>query len=79
MGPAYFVLAVLGCGDAGGLCVDVRDTGRVYRSQLECVADTEAALQDAIGVSYPEVAVECRAISAQTAAARLAQGTLTTG
>lgn len=79
MGSAYFVLAVMGCGDAGGMCVDVRDTGRVYRNQLECVADTEAALNDALSISYPEIAVECRSISAQTAAARIARGSLTLG
>lgn len=79
MGPAYFVMAVLGCGDAGAMCVDVRDTGRVYRSQIECAAATEAALNDAMDVSYPEVAVQCRAISAQNVAARMAAGTLTLG
>lgn len=71
MGPGYFILAVMGCGDASAICQEVRDTGQVYRSELECLADSETALTNASERSYPEIMVECRSISPQMAQRRM--------
>jgi len=38
MGPAYFVLAVLGCGDAETMCREVRVVDARYQSAAECMA-----------------------------------------
>lgn len=72
MGPGYFILAIMGCGDGTAMCQEVRDTGRVYRSEVECLADSEATLMSASELSYPEIMVECRAISPQVAQRRMA-------
>lgn len=71
MGPSYFILAVMGCGDGSALCQEVTDTGTVYRSEVACLADSEAALMNASDLSYPEILVECRSITPQMAQARM--------
>ena len=71
MGPGYFILAIMGCGDGTAMCQEIRDTGRVYRSEIECMADSETTLMDASGLSFPEIMVECRRISPQMAQRRM--------
>lgn len=71
MGPAYFVLAIMGCGDGSAACQLVREEERVYRSEVECIADTETALSNATDLSFPEIMADCRSISPEMAAARM--------
>jgi len=73
MDPAYFVLAIMGCGDGSAACQLVREEQRVYRSEIECVADTDAALSGAMDLSFPEIMVDCRRISPEMARRRIAE------
>lgn len=74
MGPAYFILAIMGCGDGSAGCQLVREEERVYRSEVACVADTEAALNNALELSFPEIMADCRRISPEMAEARIERG-----
>ena len=33
MGPGYFILAIMGCGDGAALCEDIREAEPIYRTQ----------------------------------------------
>lgn len=70
MGPGYFILAIMGCGDGAALCDDIREAEPVYRSEVACMADSEAALNAATDAPYPMLMAECRRISPQMAEAR---------
>lgn len=70
MGPGYFILAIMGCGDSAVMCEDIRQTESVYRSEVACLADSDAALQASDDAPYPMLMAECRQISPQLAQAR---------
>lgn len=69
MGPAYFILAIMGCGDGAVMCEDIRLTEAVYRSEAGCFAQSEAALIAASDSPYPTIVAECRRVSRQVAEA----------
>ncbi|MCA1748745.1 MAG: hypothetical protein LC634_04180 [Sphingomonadales bacterium] len=73
MGPGYFILAIMGCGDGAVMCEDIRETQPVYRSEAACLADSDAALDSATDAPYPLLVAECRRISPQMAEARSAR------
>ncbi|WP_156680398.1 hypothetical protein [Sphingomonas profundi] len=60
MGPLFYVMAILGCGDAGGACQPVRVMDTHYASADACTAAVGQALMDATDLSFPEVTAECR-------------------
>lgn len=70
MGPGYFILAIMGCGDGAVMCEDIREAAPVYRSETACLADSEAAMRAATDAPYPMLMAECRRISPQMAEAR---------
>jgi hypothetical protein len=59
MGPAIFIIAIMGCGEAEAPCQQVRTLDARYESQAACTAATEAALTQNTDVDYPVVAAEC--------------------
>ena len=59
MGPAVFIIAIMGCGEADAPCQQVRTLEARYESQAACTAATEAALLKNTDVDYPVVAAEC--------------------
>jgi hypothetical protein len=61
MGPAGYILAILGCGEAEAQCQQVQLASARYESRAECLAAQEAALAryDDAG-DYPVVVAECR-------------------
>ena len=61
MGPAYFVIAILGCGEGEVACKEVRVADTRYQSEAACTAATDAALMRSIDVPYPVVVAQCRA------------------
>src|SRR4051812_2830144 len=67
MGPAFFVLAILGCGEGDGPCQQVAVTSTHYSSQAACTAETEAAVQRYQDADYPVVVAECRAAGVKMA------------
>ncbi len=59
MSAAYFVIAILGCGEAEAPCDTVRTLDIRYESQSACVAATEAAASRNSDVDYPVVVAQC--------------------
>lgn len=73
MGPAYYIMAILGCGDAGMQCEQVRIVPAHYVSQDACFAAAPDLLGASDDLAFPVVMTECRAVSAAQAAADRAQ------
>lgn len=67
MGPGYFILAIMGCGDGAVMCEDIASRESVYRSEIECMADSDSMLEANIEAPYPMVVAQCRSISPQMA------------
>jgi hypothetical protein len=65
MGPAIFLIAIMGCGEGDAPCQQVRTLEARYESQAACTAATEAAVLQNSDVDYPVVAAECVAAGAQ--------------
>lgn len=60
-----YVMAILGCGDAGGLCAQARmDTVR-YASLRACQAAAPVALSRHTDLDFPEISAQCRAEGAR--------------
>lgn len=69
MGPASFVLAILGCGEGQANCQPVGIAPARYESRAACLAATEDALARA-DVAYPVLVADCRAAGVQAASVR---------
>lgn len=67
MGPAYFVLAVLGCGDTETACREVRVVNVRYESAAACMAAMPAQLSENSDLAFPVVMGRCRPESPQMA------------
>ncbi|HYG46405.1 MAG TPA: hypothetical protein VD846_00545 [Allosphingosinicella sp.] len=67
MGPAIFIIAIMGCGEGDAPCQQVRTLEARYESQAACTAATEAALIRNTDIDYPVVAAECVAAGAKPA------------
>ncbi|HEU0134095.1 MAG TPA: hypothetical protein VFR28_04665, partial [Allosphingosinicella sp.] len=59
MGPAIFIIAIMGCGEGDAQCQQVRTLEARYESQAACTAATEAALTQNTDIDFPVVAAEC--------------------
>ncbi|MEO7178261.1 MAG: hypothetical protein ABIW83_05410 [Allosphingosinicella sp.] len=66
MGPAIFIIAIMGCGEGDAPCQQVKTLEARYESKAACTAATEAALTQNTDVDYPVVAAECVAAGAQS-------------
>lgn len=60
MEPLYYVIAIMGCGDAGTACEQARVEPIRYRSALECQAAMPAALTRNNDLSFPELTGACQ-------------------
>ena len=67
MGPAHFVLAVLGCGDAETMCREVRIVEARYQSAAECMAAMNDQLSANSDLAFPVLMGRCRPASPQMA------------
>ena len=65
MGPAIFIIAIMGCGEGDAACQQVRTLEARYESQAACTAATEAAVIQNSDVDYPVVMAECVASGAK--------------
>jgi hypothetical protein len=68
MGPALFVIAILGCGEGDAPCRQVRQLDVQYQSQASCMAATEAATAANSEADYPVIVAQC--VAAGSAAGR---------
>lgn len=60
MGAAYFIMAILGCGDAQADCREVRLVETRFESGAACAAATAAMLYRSGDIDYPVVMAKCR-------------------
>jgi acyl-CoA synthetase (AMP-forming)/AMP-acid ligase II len=70
VGPAYFVIAILGCADGGTQCTPVATLQTRYSSEEQCVAQTAAALIDNSNFDYPTLVADCRPAQTKSADAQ---------
>ncbi len=59
MGPATFLIAILGCGEAEAPCQQVRMLDTRYQSEAACTAATDGALLSHSDVDYPVIVARC--------------------
>ena len=60
MGPAYFVIAILGCADGGTACTPVATLETRYATETQCAAAAPAVLMDNSNFDYPTLVADCR-------------------
>ena len=60
MGPAYFVIAILGCADGGTSCTPVATLQTRYESAVACSAATTEALEANSNFDFPTLLARCR-------------------
>ena len=59
MGPAYFVISILGCADGALSCTPVATMPTRYESVAECSSATEAALAANTDLDFPTLLARC--------------------
>lgn len=62
MGPALYIIAILGCGDGGQVCQQVRLAPATYASHDACALAAPGVLARNTDVDAPEIRVECRSL-----------------
>jgi acyl-CoA synthetase (AMP-forming)/AMP-acid ligase II len=70
MGPAYFVIAILGCADGGSACSPVATLQTHYATEEQCIAATGAALIQNSDFDFPTLVARCRAAETKSADAK---------
>ena len=70
MEPVFFVLAIMGCGDAAGGCAEARVEPARYATMQQCQAAMPAALVRSTDLSYPVLTAACRGSGMQMAEKR---------
>jgi hypothetical protein len=63
MGPAYFVIAIMGCGDGGSACQTVATPAAHYTSEQACLAAREDTLMANSDLDFPTLFAQCLAVS----------------
>lgn len=69
MGPVYYVIAILGCGDGSVQCAPVATVPTQYQSEAACAAATQDALMRNSDLDFPTLVAQCRPEHARPAAA----------
>ena len=70
MGPAYFVIAILGCADGGSACTPVATLETRYTTEAQCVAATGAALIQNSDFDFPTLVARCHSAETKSADAK---------
>lgn len=68
MGPGYFIIAILGCGDGSTACTPAATVPTHYASQAACSAGINDALLTHSDLDFPTLVGECRASVAPASA-----------
>ncbi len=71
MGPAFYIMAIMGCGEAEAACEPVATVATRYESAAECNAATETEIARRDDVLYPVVVAQCRAANQPAAVQKL--------
>lgn len=59
MEPAFFIIAILGCGEGDAPCEQVRLLESRYESRAACSESTDRALTAEADAPYPVVVAQC--------------------
>ena len=70
MGPAYFVIAILGCADGSQACTRLATMPAHYADRQTCAASTARALEANSDLDFPNLVAECQPVAARPAADR---------
>ena len=73
MGGVFYVMAIMGCGDAGTACQQARLEDVRYRTAMECQAAMPAALGRNTDLSFPVITAACQQQGTATADASRAK------
>ena len=68
MQAAFFLIAIMGCGEGDAPCQQLRLLDTRYESQASCSAATEAVLARHLEADFPVVVAQCLAAGADRAA-----------
>ena len=74
MGPATYVIAILGCADGSAACQPVATMATRYESQATCAAATASTLAANSDFDFPTLVAECRPATAIPAAVKEDRG-----
>lgn len=69
MGPVFYVLAIMGCGDDQSACVAARVEPAQFATAAQCQAALPAALARNTDLDYPVISGACQASGMQMTAA----------
>lgn len=69
MGPVFYVMAILGCGDTGATCKEARVDPVRYETVEECRANLPQVLARNTDLSFPIIDAACRRAGTQVARA----------
>jgi hypothetical protein len=70
MGPAGYLIAILGCGEADAPCQQVQLASTRYETQAACLAASDDQAARHTDLPYPVVVAECRPAGTQAASLR---------
>jgi len=60
MGPAAFVIAIMGCADGGTACTSLETLPAKYQTEAACTAAAPAVLYRGSNYDYPTIVAQCR-------------------
>ena len=63
MGPAYFVIAIIGCGDGATSCQTVAAPAAHYATEQACLAARTDALMANTDLDFPTLLAQCLPVS----------------
>ena len=70
MGPAYFVIAIMGCADGSQACTRVATMPAQYATEQSCAADVRKALETNSDLDFPSLVAECQPVTARAVSTR---------
>ena len=68
MGPAYFVIAIMGCGDGAVACQTVAAPAAHYATEQACLAARDDALMANSDLDFPTLTAHCLAVTRKASA-----------
>ena len=68
MGPAYFVIAIMGCGDGASDCRTVATPAAHYTSEQSCLAARDQTLMSNSDLDFPMLLAQCLPVSRKASA-----------
>ena len=68
MGPAYFVIAIMGCGDGAVACQTVAAPAAHYATEQACLAARDDALMANSDLDFPTLTAHCLPVTRKASA-----------